>query len=141
MLSALSTITQLTTGDLQRRKRRWVEASVLIALATVAVLFAIGFAASAGAVALARTYDWVIALVVMSAVFIVLAAIALVTNALLARRARRRFDRSAAVKSAALATGLVAARRSGGAALPIVAAIAGLVLANRLLGGDSSADA
>lgn len=138
MLTALSTISQLTATDFKRRKRRVTSAAALYAVAGTAALFAVGFAASAGAVALARTYDWIIALIVVAAVFVLVAALALVVNAMLSRRARRRSDHSAAVKSAALATGLVAVRRSGTAALPLVAAIAGLVLANRLLGDETS---
>lgn len=136
MLAALSAITQLTSADLSRRKRRLISAAALYAIAAIALLFAIGFAASAGAVALARAYDWVIALIIVAAVFLMITALAIIINAILARRARRRFDRSAAVKSAALATGLIAARRSGSIALPIIAVIGGLVLANRFLGQD-----
>lgn len=134
MLTAFTTIAQLTSADIQRRKQRVVLAAILYTIAAVAMLFAVGFAASAGAVALAQAYDWIIALVVVSAVFVLIAGLALVINAVAARRMRRKTDRSAAVKSAALATGLVAARRSGTAALPLVAVAVGLLLGSRLLG-------
>lgn len=140
MLTALTTIGQLTSSDIQRRKRRAVSAVLLYAVAGFAALFAVGFGSAAGAVALAQTYDWRIALVVMAAIFVLVAAVAVIVNAILARRARRKLDRSAAVKSAALATGLVAARRSGTAALPLAAVAIGLLVGSRLLGGGSPTD-
>lgn len=140
MITALTTITQLTAVDFKRRKQRWVSAAALYAVVGVAGFFAIGFGAAAGTVAIARSYDLVVALIIMSAVFLAIAALAVIVNAVLAARARRRHSRSAAVKSAALATGLVAIRRSGTTALPLIAAIAGLVLASRLVGEDESGD-
>lgn len=140
MLAALATITQLTAADIQRRKRRLISAVVLYALAAVAALFAIGFLASAAAVALAQAYDWIIALVVMAAIFVLIAAFALTVNTVLARRTRRRSDRSAAVKSAAVATGMIALRRSSTKALPLLAVVAGLALANHLLGESRQAE-
>lgn len=141
MLTALTTISQLTAVDFRRRKQRWTSAAALYAVGGIAGLFAVGFGAAAGTVAIARTYDLLAALVIMSAIFLAIAALAIIVNAVLAARARRRHSRSAAVKSAALATGLVAMRRSGTTALPLIAAIAGLVLAGRLLGDDEASDA
>ena len=120
MITALTTITQLTAADFKRRKQRWISAAAFYAVGGIAGLFAVGFGAAAGTVAIA--------------------VLAVIVNAALAARARRRNSRSAAVKSAALATGLVAIRRSGTTALPLIAAIAGLLLASRLVGEDEAGD-
>lgn len=140
MITALTTITQLTAADFKRRKQRWISAAAFYAVGGIAGLFAVGFGAVAGTVAIARSYDLLVALVIMSAIFLAIAALAVIVNAALAARARRRNSRSAAVKSAALATGLVAIRRSGTTALPLIAAIAGLLLASRLVGEDEAGD-
>lgn len=132
MLTPINAFVQLTAADLQARKRRWTSAAVLYAVAGAGLLFAVGFAASALAVWLAATYDPIIALAVTACLFLAVAALALILNAILQRRARRRSARASAVRGAALATALVALRRSKGTLLPVVAGIAGLTLAARM---------
>jgi len=141
MLTPINAVVRLTAADLQARKRRWTSAAVLYAVAGTGLLFAIGFAAAAFAVWLAATYDPIIALTVTACLFLTVAALALIVNALLQRRARRRNARNSAVRGAALATALVALRRSNKTLLPIAAGIAGLALAARVaLTEDEDAD-
>jgi len=103
-------------------------------------LFAVGFGATALAVWIAALYDPIIALVITAALFLVIAAIALIVNSIYQTRAKRRIRRNAALRSAAVATAMVSLRRTGTAALPIAAVVAGALLATQLTGGDDDAD-
>jgi len=137
MLTPLTALAQLTTADLNSRKRRFVSAAVLYGIGAVCLLFAIGFGATALTLAVAQTYDLLIALVITGSLFLALAAIALIVNAVLQMRAKRRIRRNSALRSAAIATAMVTLRRSGTAALPLAALAGGVFLARELLGDGS----
>ena len=136
MLTPLSTFAQLTATDLNSRKRRLIIAVVLYGIGALCLFFAIGFGATAMTLWLAQTYDMVIALVVTASVFLAVAALALIVNAVLQMRAKRRIRRNAAVRSAAIATALVSLRRSGKSALPVAALLAGAFVARQLFDGE-----
>lgn len=141
MLTPLTAFAQLTATDLQSRKRRLVMAAVLYGIGGICLLFALGFGATALTLAIAQTYDLLIALVITASLFLALAAIALIINAVLQARAKRRIRRNSAVRSAAIATALVSLRRSGTAALPLAALVGGAFLARQIFGeGDDEVD-
>lgn len=98
-MNLLSNLLELFSRDLTIKKRQILGTSIANFLVGVFVLLSMGFASVALAIWLSKTYDMIIALVIVSALYLAFAAITVIGNTLYQKRQDRKKAEADAVRN------------------------------------------